>query len=91
MLDHYTETCYQRAQRKYKSTPRGKYIAHKINAKQKGIAFEISFDEWWEVWQKSGFWSQRGNKKGDYGMLRIGDTGPYKSGNVFIGPIQRRY
>jgi hypothetical protein len=46
--------------------------------------FELSFEEWWDIWQKSGHWEERGKCKGQYVMSRIGDQGPYKVGNVFI-------
>lgn len=78
-------------QKRYKQTPRGKYAQHKTNANYRGVAFELSFDEWWEIWCKSGKWEQRGNKTNCYVMMRIGDVGPYKKGNVFIGEFKRNF
>jgi hypothetical protein len=46
--------------------------------------FELSFKEWWDIWEKSGHWDERGKCKGQYVMSRVDDMGPYKVGNVFI-------
>lgn len=53
-------------------------------AKERGIAFEFSFEEWLSVWEKSGKLSERGRGSGRYVMARIGDIGPYKASNVEI-------
>jgi len=63
-----------------------KYHTHKSGAKARGIPFLLSKEEWWDIWQKSGKWDQRGNKRGQYVMSRYGDQGPYAIGNVFIQP-----
>lgn len=52
------------------------------SAKWRGIAWEISFAEWWAVWQRSGKWPSRG--RGQFVMCRRGDVGPYAAWNVFI-------
>lgn len=78
-------------QRRYKNSTRGKYIAHKINAKQRGIPFKLSFEDWYKIWHESGYWEKRGNKKGCYVMSRIGDNGAYKIGNVFIYEFHRNF
>jgi len=85
------EESFDTAQRRYKNSTRGKYISHKINAKQRGVPFEISFEDWYKIWHKSGHWEKRGNKKGCYVMCRISDSGAYKTGNVFIGPFHRNF
>jgi hypothetical protein len=46
----------------------------------------MSFDEWLAIWEGSGKYELRGNKKGCYCMARHGDRGPYKAGNVSIIP-----
>ena len=61
-----------------------KYVHHKHNAKYRNISFEISFDEWWDIWQKSGKWLERGKGKGKYVMARHNDIGPYAVNNVSI-------
>lgn len=72
-------------QRRYEKTPGGQYVRHKQNARRRGVAFELTFEEWWGIWTDSGHWSQRGNRLGDYCMKRNGDRGPYAVGNVTIG------
>lgn len=60
------------------------YNAHIGNARQRRVAFLLTFDEWWAVWEASGKWEQRGARKGHYVMGRLGDIGPYAVGNVRI-------
>lgn len=73
------------AQRRYARTPRGQYQRHRQNAKDRGIEFLLTFDEWWHIWMQSGFWEIRGNRPGRCNMMRYGDCGPYAVGNVHIG------
>jgi hypothetical protein len=73
------------AVQKYRGTPRGKYNRQKQRAKERGIAFLLTFEQWWKIWQSSGLWERRGSRPGFYCMCRKGDHGPYADGNVFIG------
>ena len=61
-----------------------KYNCQKSKAKHRGIDFELTFDQWWNIWERSGKWDQRGYKKGQYVMSRKNDIGPYAIDNVFI-------
>jgi hypothetical protein len=65
-------------------TPLRKYQIQRIHAKDRGISFELTFDEWMNIWEQSGKFELRGRGKGKYCMSRIGDTGPYALGNVYI-------
>jgi hypothetical protein len=62
-----------------------RFRQHRNNAAKRGIAWEISFNEWWRIWHESGRWEDRGVGFGKYCMCRIGDAGPYAPTNVFIG------
>ena len=76
---------YQSAyQALYQKTPRGKYAFHKSSAKKRGIPFLLTFEEWWDIWQASGKWEQRGRRRDQYVMARFGDLGAYKRDNVRI-------
>ena len=49
------------------------------------IPFNLTFSEWWELWQTSGQWKNRGRgTRLSYVMARLGDSGPYAIGNVRI-------
>jgi len=61
-----------------------KYWNHQQRAKRKGISFELSLEEWYDIWQQSGHWHERGPRKGQYVMSRFNDTGPYAKDNVYI-------
>ncbi len=65
---------------------RHKYACHKSKAKSRGIEFNLTYEEWYDIWYKSGKWEQRGARKGQYVMSRYNDTGAYEMGNVFIQP-----
>lgn len=60
------------------------YTHHRGNAKLRAVAFTLTFDQWWDIWQASGKFSQRGKHKGQYCMSRYGDRGAYEVGNVFV-------
>ena len=61
-----------------------KYQKSKNQAKYRGIDFHLTFEEWLDIWQKSGFYDKRGVGRGSYVMSRYNDIGPYAVGNVFI-------
>lgn len=59
-----------------------KYRQHKSNAKRRGIEFDFTFEEWWDVWAPH--YANRGTGPGNLQMCRTRDEGPYKAGNVRI-------
>ncbi len=69
---------------KHAKLPRSRWTQQKAHAKARGVAFELTFEEWWGLWEASGKWDQRGKLQGQYAMARHGDTGPYALGNVAI-------
>ena len=63
---------------------RDRYMQQRYNAtKNRKLVFNITFEEWWDWWQATGHYHERGRKLGQYCMSRIGDTGPYELGNIF--------
>lgn len=62
----------------------GKYLQIMRRAADRGIDFQMTFEEWMTIWLESGHWHQRGKGLGKYNMSRFNDTGPYAVGNVFI-------
>lgn len=67
-----------------RSTPMDRFNQQRWRANNRGIAWLLSFDEWWQIWQQSGNWHLRGLGCGRYVMSRHGDVGPYAAGNVSI-------
>lgn len=67
-------------------TPIGAYRTQEKTARRRGIAWEFTFSQWWQVWVDSGKWDERGPS--GYVMCRKGDVGPYSPGNVTIATTQ---
>ena len=65
-------------------TAKDKYWQQKTQARLRKLEFTLTFEQWYDIWQQSGKWEQRGRKKGQYVMSRIGDNGGYTPENVFI-------
>jgi len=61
-----------------------KYHTQRSQAKSRGIPWEFTPEEWWQMWSSSGKWEQRGRRADQFVMARNGDTGPYSPGNVRI-------
>jgi hypothetical protein len=61
------------------------FTQHKSNAKQRGVEFLFTFEQWRDWWLATGEWEQRGRGRDKYCMRRNGDVGPYSIDNVFCG------
>ena len=70
---------------------RKKYTDHKHHAKQVGVDFLLTFEEWYGIWNDSGKLNQRGIARGEYCMGRFGDIGPYAVGNVRIITVEQNH
>ena len=71
------------APRKAKSA----FAEQRCNAGKRRIGWDLTFWEWWMLWQRSGHWGERGRGQG-YVMCRRGDVGPYSVDNVYIAPAR---
>ena len=61
---------------------RVKYRTQRKNAKRRKIKFNLTFEEWLNIWEESGHLHERG--RGKYVMGRLLDRGPYSVWNVRI-------
>ena len=68
-------------------TPIGQFIQQKNNAAQRGIEWKLTLTSWWEAWERSGYYANRGMRVGEYGMTRKWDCGPYERGNIQIETV----
>src|SRR5258708_22481690 len=66
-----------------------RFKEQKAQAKQRGIPFLFTFDEWRGYWLASGHVRERGVRRGQYVMSRPGDKGPYDVGNVSIIKVEQ--
>lgn len=60
------------------------YTGQKHHAARRGIPFNLTFEQWLNVWEASGKLPRRGKGRGRYCMARFGDKGAYEVGNVHI-------
>lgn len=63
---------------------RQSFLVQRWFANKRNIQWNLSYDDWLDIWQKSGKFHLRGKGKGKYCMARKGDTGPYEIGNIYI-------
>jgi hypothetical protein len=69
------------------SMPDNLHLAYRLQKRQagyRGIAWELEYWEWLQIWQDSGHLHERGTRKGEWCMSRPGDKGPYAAHNVRI-------
>lgn len=71
-------------------SPFMRYLRQRQNARKRGIGWEFTFREWWQVWQDSGQWERCGRGAG-YCMARYMDAGPYRADNVYICTIAQNF
>jgi hypothetical protein len=69
------------------SEAKRRFSNHKSNAKRRGIGFELTFEQWMQVWGDK--LDRMGTGRDQYGMCRAMDSGPYAVDNVFIGSPKR--
>jgi HNH endonuclease len=61
------------------------YYRQRDTAKKRGVSFDMSYEDWLDVWVSSGHLNKRGRGKGKYCMMRLNDKGAYTKNNVTIG------
>ena len=59
-------------------------IRNKLDRLGNKVEMRLTFEEWLDIWVKSGHWLERGKKRGQYVMARKDDIGHYEIGNVSI-------
>lgn len=64
------------------TTPYARFKQHRQSAKHRGIDFNLTFEQWWELWAPH--WEKRGQGSQQMCMCRKADKGPYEVGNVRI-------
>ena len=81
---------WKRIRQEFGYKPFQAYTYQRRNAAKRGIEWEFDFRTWWETWQESGHWPERGRGKG-YCMARLGDSGPYSKDNVYFCTIGQNF
>ena len=60
------------------------YRSQRAHAAIRAIEWNLTFQQWFAIWQSSGKLHLRGRGKGKYVMSRVSDAGCYELGNVHI-------
>lgn len=65
-----------------RGAPSARYIQQRRSAIARGIGWELTFPQWWAIWQPH--YESRGRRGDAFVMARIQDFGPYATWNVHI-------
>lgn len=68
---------------------RQEFASQRSGAARRGIGWELTFDQWLDIWAESGHYAKRGPT--GYVMARKWDDGPYAIGNVEIQTAQENH
>lgn len=63
-------------------TPQRAFQQQRNNAEARGIAWDMTFEQWWGIWAQ--YFHLRGRGKNGLCMARNKDEGPYAVGNVYL-------
>ena len=69
--------------------PWKRFQVNALRAKERGIGWGLSFEEWWTLWKPH--YANRGRKVGQKVMCRHLDSGDYRIGNVRIDTVTRNH
>lgn len=59
-----------------------RFIQQRANARNRGVSWELTWDEWRDWWLATGRVDERGRMRGQWVMGRPYDSGPYAIGNL---------
>lgn len=69
------------------ANPKARFQAHRARVRERGIAFSLTFDQWWQQWALH--WPRRGSRRGQMAMTRLNKAGSFEVGNVAVVPAGR--
>jgi hypothetical protein len=61
---------------------RREFLQQRANARNRGIDWCLSFEQWRDWWLATGHVDERGRLRGQWVMARPFDSGPYEIGNL---------
>jgi hypothetical protein len=64
---------------------------HRMDADRRDVSFLLPFEDWLAIWVNSGHLLERGCRRGQYVMARVGDVGAYVAGNVRIALVEENH
>ena len=66
-------------------SPHSVFCKQRSRAKSRKIDWQLTFDQWMDIWDNSGQWENMGKGVGLFMMCRVKEPGPYSIENVYIG------
>ncbi len=70
---------------------RHKFTQARLHARERGIGWDYTYDDWRNDWDQSGHWLERGPGPNQFCMSRRNDRGPYRRGNTEIVTNQQNW
>lgn len=58
------------------------FARQRANAKKRGVSWDLTFYQWWLVWEN--YYHLRGRGTNGVVMARKNDEGPYALGNIYL-------
>jgi hypothetical protein len=68
----------------YEVSLRGQFSRQKANAISRGVNWELSFDDWYRIWEDSGKYHERGRLTGQYALVRKNPDVSFNLNNIHI-------
>jgi hypothetical protein len=72
------------ALRKRWESPKAQFRRRRAEELRRGMVWELTYEQWWRIWQESGHWTERGSKGSQYGLFRLNPEGPFSVENVAV-------
>jgi len=66
-----SQKCSGLAQQHPLRIPKQAFQVQRSSAKWRDIEWFLTFEEWWDIWEKSGKWTERGRGINQYCMARF--------------------
>ncbi len=65
-------------------TPAAAFTAQRDSARHRGIVWALSLPAWWQIWQASGHWTERGASGDRFTLARVDPKAGFTQDNVAV-------
>lgn len=75
------------AREQYRKSPTAKFVRAQAAARRRGVPWELTFNQWLNLWEDSGHCNADGPNTTQYRLVRFNDTGAFRMGNAVVIPV----